>query len=377
MKFNKTSLYLLFFLSSTFIFGQINISEQVQPSSIATQTNNKLYFVDFWATWCGPCVHVSKYLESLQEQYPNDFYVLSLTKESPDIVKRFMLKHKMKLAVAIDYEGETFKNNNVRSLPYGILYNAYGEELWKGHPADLKGYQIGGFINANKHRIAVSEMFKIQTYEKVVVVEEEEQKNDFEIINLNFVEDNSVLRLKKHKSYLELKGSLKDILAYTLSSHKNQINITEDLNKSYEMRFKFNSQAYFNKTKTILKKLRLKKSDAEMEGEVLVFDIKDPRFWGTDHINWGSDTPKFLIGDSEIKADDVSLDEVKYKLINLLDVPIVMYHEDIDIKLTHDWDIHYKYFDLMVSGMWDSYGINVEKKNIKYPQYVISKRGFF
>ena len=143
------------------------------------------------------------------------------------------------------------------------------------------------------------------------------------------------------------------------------------------MRFKLDSKSYFEKTKTILKKLRLKNTEAEMEGEALIFDIKDPHFWGSEEINWGPDTPKFLIGDSEIKADDVSLDEVKYKLINLLDIPIVMHHENIDTKLLHDWDIHYKYFDLMASGMWDSYGINISKKSIKHPQYVISKRGFF
>lgn len=377
MKFNKTTLSLLCVLCSTFIFGQINISEEIQPSYIAQQDNNSIYFVDFWATWCGPCIHVSKYLESLQEQYPNNFYVVSLTKESTDVVKRFMLNHNTKLAVAIDNEGETFKKNKIRSLPYGILYNAQGKVLWKGHPADLKGYQVGGFINTNKQTIPVSEMLKVKTYEKVLIVEEAAQEDDFEIINLNFVEENSALKVEMHKSYLELKGTLKSILAYTLSSHKNQIKIPNDINKSYEMRFKLDSKAYFEQTKAILKKLRLKYNESEIEGETIVFDIKDPRFWGSNEINWGPDTPKFLIGDSEIKADDVSLDEIKYKLINLLDTPIIMYHENIDTKRLHDWDLHYKYFDLMVSGMWDSYGINVSKKNIKYPQYVISKKGFF
>ena len=155
----------------------------------------------------------------------------------------------------------------------------------------------------------------------------------------SYVEDNSELRVVNHKSYLELKGSLKSIFAYALNSHIDQINIPDELNKSYEMRFKLNSHAYFDKAKTILKKLRLKKSEAEIQGEVLVFDIQNPRFWGSDHINWGPDTPSFLIGDSEFKADDVSLEEVKYKLINLLDTPIVINHEDIDVKLTHDWDI--------------------------------------
>lgn len=377
MKFKTITLCLLSLLSSTFIFGQIRISEHIQPSSIAKTDSNALYFVDFWATWCGPCIHVSKYLESLQEQFPNDFYVLSLTKESPDIVKRFMLKHKMKLAVAIDYDGETFESNKVQSLPYGILYNSKGDELWKGHPADLKGYEIGGFINTNRSTIDVSDMFKITTYEKVEVVEEEEQEDDFEINDLNLVEDTNAFRIEKHKSYIEFKGNLKDILAYTLNSHKNQIAIPKNLNKPYKMRFKLDSQAYFNKTKMILKRLRLKKTKEEIEGEALIFDIKDPSFWDTNQIQWGTDTPKYLIGDSSIQADDVSLGEIKYKLTDLLDTPIVIYNNSIDEDLLHDWDIHYKYFDLMVSGMFDNYGINVSKKNTKYPQYVISKRGFF
>jgi len=115
MKYNKTTLYLLCFFSSMFIFGQIKISEYIQPSSIATQTNNKLYFVYFWATWDGPCIHASKYIESLQKQYPENFYVLSLSQESPEVVKRFVLKHKNGLATAIDYEGETFPKYKVYS----------------------------------------------------------------------------------------------------------------------------------------------------------------------------------------------------------------------------------------------------------------------
>ena len=377
MKFNKATLYLLFFLSSIYNFGQINISEQIQSSSIAKQDSNTLYFVDFWATWCGPCIHVSKYLESLQEQYPNNFYVLSLTKESPDIVDKFMLKHKSKLAIAIDYEGETFKNNNIRSLPYGILYNANGDVLWKGHPADLKGYHIGGFLNKNKANISVSDMFRIKAYEEVEILEEVEQEDNFEITALNFVENNIEFKIEKHKSYLELNGNLKSILAYTLNSHVSQISIPDELNMAYNIKFKLGSRAYTDKTKIILRKLKLKKNESEIKGDVLVLDIKSPHFWSTEEIDWGANTPPFLIGNSEIKADNVSLEEIKYKLINLLDIPIVMYHNNIDSQLEHDWVIHYKYFDLMASGLLDNYGIDASMQKVKYPEYIIYKRGFF
>ncbi len=377
MKFYKKTFILLSILCSTFIFGQINISEEIQPSAIANQKTNALYFIDFWATWCGPCIHVSKYLETLQEQYPNDFYIVSLTKESPDVVSRFMTKYNTKLAVAIDNEGETFKKNKVTSLPYGILYNANGDVLWRGHPADLKGYQIGNFINRNKSRIAVTEMLKVKAYDPVVVFEEIEQEDDFEVVNLDNTADNKVFLVETHKSYFKLKGDLKSILAYALNSHKSQIEIPEDLNQCFDMRFKLDSKSYFNKPKAILKALRLKSAEGEVKGEVLVFDIKTPHFWGVEEINWGPDTPRFLIGTTEIKADNVSLLEIKSKLIDVLDLPIVIYHDDLDVSLLHDWDIHYKYFDLMVSVMRDNFGINVSKKTINHPKYTVSKRGFF
>ncbi|GAA4896700.1 hypothetical protein GCM10023311_21820 [Flaviramulus aquimarinus] len=359
-----------------FFFGQIKVSEHIQPSAIAKQNDNALYFVDFWATWCKPCIHVSKYLESLQKQYSNNFYVLSLTKENPDLVKRFVLKHKTDLAIAIDYDGETFKNNSIRSLPHGVLYNADGEKLWEGHPADFKGHQIVGFLNRNKKQVSVNKMFKVQAYEKSVVVKDVGLKKDFEIIKLNAKENTGSLQVVKHLSYLDLKGSLQDILAYTMDSFKNQVNLSEELNKRYQMRFKFGSDAYSNKTETILKALRLKGKSTEVHGEALVFDIKTSTFWDTEQIDWGKDTQHFLIGDSEIQADNVTLNQITYQLANLLKTPIVLVNNDIDEHI-HDWNVHYKYFDLMVSSLSDNYGIQVEKKMVNYPQYIITKKAPF
>jgi hypothetical protein len=316
---------------------------------------------------------VSKYLESLQGQYPNDFYVLSLTQENADVVKRFMKKHKMNLAVAIDFEGETFKNYNIQSLPQGILFNANGKKLWEGHPADFKNYHIQRFLNNNRKKISKEKMFKLNSYVKEVVKVKETPKKDFSITKLQSTEQTNEFQIIKHPNYLELKGNLQDILAYSFNVYRNQIKVPSELNNFYQVQFNIDSSAYSNKSNTILDALSLDQVSYDIAGEALVFDFKSPRFWNTNQIDWGTETPHFLIGDSEIQADNVSLQDVSYRLANLLNTPIVIQNTQFVTEL-HDWQIHYKYFDLMVSNMSDNYGITIAKKNVSYPQYEIKKR---
>ena len=250
----KETLYLLCFLCASFSFGQIRISDQIQESKITNNIESKLFFVDFWATWSRPCITVSKHLSSIQRQYPNNFYVLSISQENSDLVKRFLNKNEIDLAIAIDYEGETFVKYNISSLPYGVLLNANGEQLWEGHPAELKKHQIDAFLNANNKCANIDDMFKLHAYKKenkeayINTIPEE----DFKYVKLsdNYTDE---LQIEKKESYLKLKGTLKQILAYTNSVNEDQIELSPNTNEAYEITFKFDSHAYSKMKKTLYK----------------------------------------------------------------------------------------------------------------------------
>ncbi len=63
-----------------------------------------------------------------------------------------------------------------------------------------------------------------------------------------------------------------------------------------------------------------------------------------------------------------------YQLAYVLDMPVIIPNEsEISLSL-HDWDFHYKFFQLMQTDLEDNYGIKAEKKNISYPVYHIQKK---
>lgn len=40
--------------------------------------SGKVVLIDFWETWCGPCLQVFPAMDSLKKEYPNDFEVLTV-----------------------------------------------------------------------------------------------------------------------------------------------------------------------------------------------------------------------------------------------------------------------------------------------------------
>ena len=353
--------------------AQINFSEMLQPNKIAKDEVSKLYFIDFWATWCAPCIHVSKYLTVLQEQYPDDFYVISLTQENPEKVRKFLLKHQTKLAVAIDFDGENFYKNGISSLPSGTLLNAQGSILWEGHPAELKSDMISRFLRKNNKEIAIQELI---TFNKPV--EDQEFITYKPLYNFEIFKDDNVTGFKiiQSEEFFEITGKLSQILAFANKSHESQFRLGQGLDRNYKMYVKKDSEEYFNLTVLILKNLKLKQKVKSETKQVLQLSGKKPAFWDTYQFDFENTSKIYEIGKMDLKANNVSTEELGFILGIATNKPVITNFSS-DSKTTHDWQIHFKFFDLMKSDLLDNYGILIEEAEMEIPVFKITKKSSF
>lgn len=97
----------------------------------------KLVLVDFWATWCVPCVKAMPDLQNLHTQYAAKGFTvvgISLDDEGAKKVVPFLAKSKVKFTYPILLDsGETWKQWGVKSVP-SVLLVKEGQILkhWSG-----------------------------------------------------------------------------------------------------------------------------------------------------------------------------------------------------------------------------------------------------
>ncbi|QUM81545.1 TlpA family protein disulfide reductase [Moritella sp. 5] len=128
-------------LFSTTIFAENKVSQAptfVLPGIDNTQVNledyrGKVVLVDFWASWCTPCIRSFPWMEEMVEKYgEKGFVVIAINMDQESILAtKFLQRYPNKLTIAFDPQGVVAEQYEIMGLPNSFILNKKGEIVYK------------------------------------------------------------------------------------------------------------------------------------------------------------------------------------------------------------------------------------------------------
>lgn len=93
----------------------------------------KVVYVDFWASWCGPCRQSFPWMNEMQAKYgARGLQVVGVNLDAKsDAARRFLAETPARFTIAFDPAGATPRAYGIKGMPSSVLIGADGKVLYE------------------------------------------------------------------------------------------------------------------------------------------------------------------------------------------------------------------------------------------------------
>jgi len=125
----------------------LKATKWLQGAEVKKFDKDRVYVVEFWATWCGPCIAMMPHVAELQEQYKKQVTFIGFSSKdqsnNEEKVTAFVKKRGPKLKYTFAYadDRDTYSAYMTASgqggIPCAFVVDKAGKVAWIGHPMYL------------------------------------------------------------------------------------------------------------------------------------------------------------------------------------------------------------------------------------------------
>jgi uncharacterized protein (TIGR03435 family) len=117
----------------------------------ARSLRGKVVVLEFWATWCGPCVAAIPHMNELAEKFKDKpVQFVAITEEDEATIKSFLSKRPIKAWVALDADKAMNRAYGVVAIPHTVVLDKNGKIAGITYPTLLTERHIDDLLAGKK-----------------------------------------------------------------------------------------------------------------------------------------------------------------------------------------------------------------------------------
>ncbi len=116
------------FISQTSLANTTSVNSQQALEHALEENQGKVVYLDFWASWCGPCVKSFPWMNAIHKKYEQQgFVVISVNLDANKaLAAKFLVKTPALFSVIYDPKGKIAKHFAIQGMPSSMLIGRDG-----------------------------------------------------------------------------------------------------------------------------------------------------------------------------------------------------------------------------------------------------------
>jgi thiol-disulfide isomerase/thioredoxin len=358
-----------------------NILNSKESEMSIQDLKGKTVILEFWATWCSPCIPAMKKLDSLQKKFEDKIEIITISAERNEQLEKFIKSSNTSLRIVSDSTHTA--NFKYKTIPHSIIIDKNGIVRAITSPENINVNVIENLISNNEIELDLKDDFYIDPNLKVKTIKtfansdyrielksfDQEKRSGRRILkdiegNINGIEmwNSNIPRL--YQTLFDVASYHRVIYKDSLSENdfpndnKNRYNMTIEVSNKYQSEWKNIGINFLNKNFDVHAKMGVDTLDCYVLNNIDNI-IKESNSVESEYMSMG-----FILRSKKIKISRLA----KY-LENFTGLPVL---DKTNLNGEYDIELDWQGIDFKtLHPELKKYGLKLEKSDKKLPVKVM------